>query len=326
MSWTDTLWSVGAYAYNTATNAVSKSFETLGNIACMLGGASLSAAYVVDESLSASYYATGNLTGSAHINITAIKFQKSVLEDMPFGAYRESSGSFSYVGNDFLEPSTLQAFGTILIGAGVVSKTIGANIRLWREAKLSQTTAKEIMLAEPETPGLKEYAFNSAQAISASLCIASMSHTITASVFQFSPLINHQYQFTYPSQSAHHINYGNYRGPVRPIQIPFHYVIDKNGTAEIYGIKLKLLEQILLSGNITGFYGAGVYFTPHNLQQPLLIPAAVTTGLSFLASSFFGDRARKLRDQQLLQNHSPHNYEEDNYRQSLLPGPTILEV
>ena len=300
MKWRDKFWSAYGVVANTTIDITANALNAVGSLACMAGGAGFAIAYVLDETLTASYFGSAHTTGEVTVDAGIAAFDSHVHEVFPFQQDDKMVGGLTYNLKNYLHPDTVRAASGICLGSGTVLRVMGANLKLWQQSRIEKAYFKSHHGVAIDSPSSEEYLLVNSESVFGSLSYTFVSASAAAIVINGSGLIGSHQSVTYPADGKGLMNSTHYSGPVASYVIPVAYKIGKNISFPFFGkaVEAIITEKVDAVANTT--YGGGLFFQSHvTLNPPIVIPGLVGSS-AHLASSFFSMKAREKRDERIF--------------------------
>jgi hypothetical protein len=305
MKWIDTCRSAWKTVVNTTINAAISTLESLGSLACVAGGVAFSLSYEMDETVTGSYYASGNITGNVTFHGVAPKFDNYTFNTtVPFTHYLQQDGGLTYSLTELVLPETVRTTSAILSASGTALRLLGANLRTWQQGRYDSQFLEERFRVKAIGPTAREYLYANAQSLSSSLSFMTMGSAVSAAAIQWSGLLNYKPKITFPHSSDLHITSEHDTGPVTNEQIPLQYdLAPQNESIDlpIIHVPVEVDVQVAAQAVANTTYGGGVFFQSQSKGDfPVEAPAIIGAS-AYLAGNFFAVKARRLRSERLIE-------------------------
>ena len=305
MRWIDTLNSTYHLIVDTTIKAAANTFNVLGSLSCMAGGASLVFSYIVDERLNASLYGSANTTGQLFVTIDSTELNFKFNETIPFQHLLQENMQITYHSRDYLEPHTVFVASMVLTFAGGILKLLSANIGLWQRRQEDQRYMKSKYSTDFfKPPSFREYLDTSASSLCSSLAFLAFSSAVLGCILQYSKFRDARYSFTYPSHGSDPLDSTYYKGPITSTLVPITLDVQRNVSVNlpIDGLKIIVQELFALTAVANTSYGGGLFFSAHNSDDfPVVVPAVIVGTSAYLFGSFFETKLVHQRDERLLE-------------------------
>jgi hypothetical protein len=303
MKWKDKLWSFGKQALHFSINSTADTLNTLGNIACMIGGGAFSLTYALDDSFGVSYYASGNVTGQVDVGFIVPAFNYTHIKGIPFERYLQEDNELSYTLVDYINPSVLLSLSVLTAASGILLSLLGTNLKLWEKSKEDHSYFKNMHDLEIPFPKKEEYFYHSAESIAHSLTIAMISCAAVGATIQLSGFLGSTQKITYPGSSKQKVNSIHYQGPVESILFPLQFLLHQNHTLKLPIINKDELAEIIIRAKaiLNATYGGDMIFKSNDVTTlPITISSSAVSITSYLACNFFSEKANRMRNERLL--------------------------
>ncbi|CEG58092.1 hypothetical protein [Legionella fallonii] len=300
MGWKDRFWSAYGTVVDTAIDITAKTLNTVGSLACMAGGAGFAMSYAVDETLSATYSASGNALGSVVLQAELHGFPYAINETISFQDFLQHSDGTTFNLKNYFPPDTIKIASAILFSSGTALRLLGDNIKQWQQGRVDTLYFRQHHRIDVSPPAIKEYLHASAKSITGSLSYGCLSSAIVGKVFnaRISPA---EYSVTYPLNGTHRANGTYYQGPVNELPIPVDYFFSKNISIDFFAQPFLVTVGARINAMINASYGGGLFLQPayDQKESPVLIPGVIGGG-ALLANSIFSRKVVQLRDERIL--------------------------
>ena len=286
MSWKTKLWSACGMVIDTAIDLTANTFNVVGSIACMVGGAAYSFSQVLDESLNASYYGAADTYGVVTIDasLASIHFQTNE----SFHQQEKALAGIKYNLQDYINPVTVRQVSTIFVASGSALRLMGDNIRLWRQGKIDQAFYKSEHNLEITRPSRIEHFYASAESVCGSLTYTCAGIPLAGIPIQLSKLVGSHQDLTFPANGVLWVNTTHYSGPLASKSFPLSYKFGRNYSIDFFHMKIRadIEERVEAVANTS--YGGGLFFQSNaKTNPPIAIPAVIGLTLSRVNNSFF---------------------------------------
>lgn len=316
MTWTDTFWSaykIVSYTTElvvcTTIGATVRALNSVGTLACMIGGAGFATSYSIDESLNASYYGSLNANGLVTLGLDAKQLRVKVNETMPFSRNDQMNWGATYNLVDYIYPYTIQTYSSIFFISGTALKVLCANVRHWQQNREQARDFKNKHGVKLMSPFITEYLGITTAAIFESLAQSSLSSAVTSNVINSTGLLGSSQSFTYPFQSNQTINSTYYKGPVTSTVFHLSEEMSKNITIKWpfinpfrQPVELSILIEALIKGqgDMNATYGAGIFLKSNSKPNiPLGAISSTVAATSFLMSNSMFKLVKKQCDNRI---------------------------
>ncbi len=299
MRWKDRFWSACGTIVNTTIDITANAFNTFGSLACMAGGAGFSMSYSVEETLSATYYASANAQGGITLQAAIQDLPYGVNETIAFQDFLQHSDGITFNLKNYLQPDTIKIVSVILFSSGTALRLLGENIKQWQQSRVDKEYFQKHYGIDVPSPAGKEYLHASAKSLAGSISYGFSSTAIAGQLLN-SGVIDPEYSITYPSSGTHRVNGTYYQGPVNELSIPIDYFFAKNVSFALFDQPLLATLAARIKAVVNATYGGGLFL--HTLddkqKNPVALPAAIGSS-SLLANSFFSKKSIQLRDDRI---------------------------
>ncbi|TAL58765.1 MAG: hypothetical protein EPN84_12380 [Legionella sp.] len=301
MSWRDGFWKVCSYVSDTTINATADLFNTVGSLACMVGGAGYATSYVMNGSLGGNYYGGAHALGDVAVRVYVSEYNYTYLQNIPLDRSISHSGSFSENINNYIHPNTFLGISTICTLSGIALRIASANLKTWQRSREDKQFAQENYHTVLRGPSIEEIMQVNAASLLGSLGIVCQTNAIVTGLINLSNFLGSVSKVTYPADSKIQVNSTDYSGPVNATVIPFSGELDENATLELPIVgKLHLTVSVIGNGIINGTYGGDVLLQSNSKPNDNAIALPAFIGVSsYLASGFFAKKVSNQRDQRM---------------------------
>lgn len=300
MNWTDRFWTAYGVVINTSIDLTVSTLNSVGSIACIVGGALGTASYFVNETVNVSYYGAAQFSSEIMVSLSLIEANYTYSQTIPFNHGAELNNELiGYTFDQLIKPANLWTASMILSFSGMALRALGANLNQWQLGRREQEYYKMKSAIPVGTPGWDEYAFTNAASIAGSISYVVLSSAIVEALINFTKLPGSAQSITYPSHSALYTSGPHYSGPIKPEVFVLDYKIDRNATFVIPGLDVLMhLEgtiDAVAQANVT--YGGGVFFKSHSqASSPVIFPALLAGSAIGLVAQQFFSRKNKERE------------------------------
>ena len=135
----------------------------------MAGGAGFAVSYAVEETLSATYYASANTQGMVTLQATLQDLPYGINETRPFQDVLQHSGGITFNLKNYLPPDTIKIVSVILFSSGTTLRLLGENIKQWQQSRVDKKYFQTHYGIDVPSPTGKEYLLASAKSLTGSI-------------------------------------------------------------------------------------------------------------------------------------------------------------
>lgn len=322
MSWTKTFWSACSYVTDVSLSVTSYTLDSVGSLACFLGGVGLTSSQALDETIDASYLGAAKTVGMVQFDIQVRQFQYRIHETQPFARYDQMDGGSRFQVTDYLNPQIVQLYSGMCILSGTALKVMSANLNLFRQGLQDRKRFKNSHGSPLDMPYGTEFVMVTTGSMARSLALTAYGIGLAGIVIECSGLVGSSKNMTYPGDGP--IMSGkNYTGPVTSTLMPMEFSMAKNVTFKWpfperiirlpspfnYNFTIPAVEYNVLielagsaKGALNATYGGGAFFKSNSPHYTTHIASSLTTGVlaSLLELSMF-KLAQKQRDYRIYE-------------------------
>lgn len=280
-------------------------FSGVGTLAATMSGLTFATSFMVDNDVSVSYAASGQLNSYAKIDLSLQSGVNTTKSDIyiPFNKTVTENGQYKFNVNEYVSPELLRLFAVIACSTGLLCRLIGLQINQWLRLQKDKRELSELAL---DSYRLRERAYfllaNVMQSISLTIGIASL----TFLIYQLSKLKDYHYLYTVPSESQHRINNSNYSYPVELYKLNYNfahpYSQNINLPKHTFGNTslIQLLLNSYINADVTTYYGAGIEVQNNSQSTAWIYLPLLLSLFMFQAGNVLDDYSQEYRIKRIL--------------------------
>lgn len=307
MKWIDRFWSVGADTLNFGIFIIADTLNAFGAVFNIVGGGTLALYQAMNSTLSVSYYGSGNATGEVLVGLEFPAFNYSLFKTIPFERYLQKDDELRYHFEDYVSPASVLEAGTIATALGATLSLVGTNLKHWQQDRQRRhyfATKHHVIIPPAQT---MEWVYLSSESIAASFTVVLLSCSVVGAVLEFSGFIGQKHRITYPSNGLEYVNSLHYKGPVKSLLIPFQFLLHDNETLKLPIIDLDAAAELQVKAKaiVNATYGGDLVVKSNETTMAPLIASTSTLAMtSYLASTFFGRKAKIDNEERYFQENT----------------------
>jgi len=310
MDWRDIFGKAYKLTADTLITGTASACNTVGSLACMLGGAGFTSSFALDEAFSATAYGSADAKGDVDLNVLIKKYNYDYNQTIPLDKFKETNTTITVELHDYLKPDHLRVVSSIMIIAGLLLRSMGANLNQFQQGKMDNRFFKKhhpVDIRESSnamrSPSNKEYFYTNADSFYSSLTYILFSSAVLGMIIDYSGLMGSTRTIgRYPFSSEYTVNDSFYDGPVAVKALPFSGGLNHSSIVNLPIVgNLSVSELIRVNGTADLRYGLTLR-VDFNSTPDFAVGLPIALGIAaFMASNFFAKKAQEERDDRVIE-------------------------